>query len=276
MIAHADDIHLARLGGCAAPGSGDWLNALPSSALGLSLTHDQAVLSSRCPCFFCRRMCVCGTNADEHGSYALICKLIKSRFTRHQMGNDVIRESLKSACISSTSEPTGLLRNDGRHPDGVTMLPWSKGHSLAWDFTCAHRLAASHLSKGGQEGSSVATAKEAIKRQHYNDFPSCYILEPLAVETLGGIGDSSCAFPRTHGQRIQEQTGEKLSSAWLRQRLSIAVQRGNAACILESVPDSSNCSYPFADELQPLSFSFCILLYTFVFFILLLVNKLIT
>ena len=100
------------------------------------------------------------------------------------------------------------MRNDGRRPDGVTMLPWSRGRSLAWDFTCVHRLAASHLSKGRQEGSSVATAKEAIKRQLYNDIPSRYILEPVAIETLGGIGDSSWAFLRTLGQRIQEQAGE--------------------------------------------------------------------
>ena len=38
LIAHAHDIHLARLRGYAAPGSGDWLYALPSSALGLSLS----------------------------------------------------------------------------------------------------------------------------------------------------------------------------------------------------------------------------------------------
>ena len=116
---------------------------------------------------------------------------------------------------------------------------------------------------------NVATVKEAIKRQHYNDIPSCYIVEPVAIETLGGIVDSSWAFLRTLGQRIRKQTGEKRSFAWLRQRLSIAVQRGNAACILKSVPDSSHRSYPLADELQPLCFSFCILLYTFVFFIIL-------
>ena len=133
------------------------------------------------------------------------------------MGNDVIRESPKSACIPSTLEPTGLMRNDGRRPDGVTMLPWSRGRSLAWDFTYVHRLvaSASYLSKGRQEGSSVALAKEAIKRQHYNDIPSCYILEPVAIEALGGIGDSSWAFLRTLGQRIQEQTGEKRSFSWL-------------------------------------------------------------
>ena len=92
------------------------------------------------------------------------------------------------------------MRTDGRRPDGATMLPWSRGRSLlAWDFTCVHRLAASHLSKGRQEGSSVATAKEAIKRQHYNEIPFCYVLEPVAMETLGSIGDSSRDFLRTLG-----------------------------------------------------------------------------
>ena len=127
------------------------------------------------------------------------------------MGNDVIRESLKSVCIPSTLEPTGLMRNDGRRLDGATMLFWSNGRSLAWDFTCVHRLAASHLSKGRQEGSSVATAKEAIKRQPYNDIPFCYKLEPVINETLGGIVDSSWTFSRTLGQRIQWQTDEKRS-----------------------------------------------------------------
>ena len=93
------------------------------------------------------------------------------------------------------------MRNDGRRLDGVTMLPCSTDRSLAWDFICVHRMTASHLSKWRQEGSSVATAKEAIKRQHY-DIPFCYILEPVAIETLGGIGDFSWAFLRTLVQRI--------------------------------------------------------------------------
>ena len=218
-----------------------------------SLPHQWSVSDklcppSRCPCFLCTPMCVCVTNADERGSQVLICKSIKSRFTRHQMHNDVIRESLKSDCISSTLESTGLIRNDDRRLDDVTSLPWSISHSIAWDFFCVHRLRASHLSKGRQEGSPVATAKEAIKWQDYNDIPSCYLLESVANETFGSIGDSSWAFLKTLGQRIQKQTGEKRSFAWLRQRLSIAVQNGKAACMLELVPDSSNWSYPSADE----------------------------
>ena len=71
----ADDIHLAQLGGRAVLRSGDWLNAIPSSALGLSLTNDQfrigCTLRLGATVSFAHA-CVRGTNADEHGSHARI------------------------------------------------------------------------------------------------------------------------------------------------------------------------------------------------------------
>ena len=59
LIAHSDDIHLARLRGCGAPGSGDWLHALPSSALGLSPSvSDRLCPPSRWCSVFWTRICV--------------------------------------------------------------------------------------------------------------------------------------------------------------------------------------------------------------------------
>ena len=62
LIAHADGIHLGRLGGCTAPDSRDWLNAFPSAALGLSLTNDQfrigCALRLFAPVYFAHA-CVC-------------------------------------------------------------------------------------------------------------------------------------------------------------------------------------------------------------------------
>ncbi len=156
------------------------------------------------------------------------------------MGNDVIREALRSASIPSTLEPIGLLRNDGRRPDGATIIPWSRGKSLAWDFTCVHRLAASHLGTGIHEGPGVANEAETRKRAHYSDIPACYVFEPVAVETLGGIGDSSHAFLKTLSKRIKEQTGEIRSFAFLKQLLGLAIQRGNAACIMECINSSNS------------------------------------
>ena len=45
-------------------------------------------------------------------------------------------------------------------------------------------------------------------------------------------GKSSAKFVAEIGRRITARTGEKRETAWLRQRLSMAVVRGNAASVL--------------------------------------------
>jgi len=43
-------------------------------------------------------------------------------------------------------ESAGLSRDDGKRPDGVTLLPsWAKGKPLAWDVTVPDTYADSHL-----------------------------------------------------------------------------------------------------------------------------------
>ena len=64
------------------------------------------------------------------------CKSRCGRVSRHQMLNNIIHRSLASANISSRLEPSGLYRADGNRPDGVTLIPWSKGKFLVWDATC--------------------------------------------------------------------------------------------------------------------------------------------
>ena len=55
---------------------------------------------------------------------------------------------------------------------------------------------------------------------------------PIAVETLGALGEEAVAFISDLGlYRIAATTGEPCSSAFLFQRLSVAVQRGNAASV---------------------------------------------
>ena len=64
----------------------------------------------------------------------------------------------------------------------------------------------------------------------------CFI--PVAVESLGALGAEATALFRKIGQRITAATGELRSGQFLMQRLSVTVQRGNAACILGTVPAS--------------------------------------
>jgi len=62
--------------------------------------------------------------------------------------NDIIWRAVKRAQIPAVKEPAGLLRSDGKRPDGVILIPWAKGKLI---------LAESHLSSTCWAGSGSET-----------------------------------------------------------------------------------------------------------------------
>ena len=52
-----------------------------------------------------------------------------------------------SAGIPATKEPSELVRQDGKRPDGLTLIPWESGKSLAWDVTVVSTLAQSYVDR---------------------------------------------------------------------------------------------------------------------------------
>ena len=65
-----------------------------------------------------------------------------------------------------------------------------------------------------------------------------FIFIPVAVETFGSWGQIGLKFIKDLGTRIADRTGEKRSTAFLFQSISMAVQRGNAASVLGTLPSS--------------------------------------
>jgi len=63
--------------------------------------------------------------------------------------------------------------------------------------------------------------------------------QPVAVETLGALGEEASAFFQNLGWRITAVTAEPRSFQFLMQRLSVALQPSNAAYILGTVVGSS-------------------------------------
>ena len=63
---------------------------------------------------------------------------------------------------------------------------------------------------------------------------------PVAVETLGSFASMGLQFIKDLGKRIIEVNGDKRSTMHLFQRLSIAIQRGNAASITGTLPSASS------------------------------------
>ena len=139
--------------------------------------------------------------------------------------------------------PVGLLRSNGKRPDGESLVPWKRGRNLLWAATCVHRLANSWVTSSVNSGTPAADTSESRKRAKYKELCEDYIFEPVAVETLGGIGRSSFKFLQQVGHRLQESTGDQRASVLLLQRLSVAVQKGNAGCILECMGNTNNAPF---------------------------------
>ena len=150
--------------------------------------------------------------------------------------NDVIDRALHTLRMPTRLEPTGLSLDRNLRPDGISIPSWDRGKPLAWDVTCAHPLAASWSSTSLRRSSAVATTVEESKTKKYKDLETDFSFQPVSMETFGGMGQSTARFIEKLGDRIAAVTGEKRSIVYLRQRLAVAVQVGNSACILETLP----------------------------------------
>jgi hypothetical protein len=78
---------------------------------------------------------------------------------------------------------------------------------------------------------SAAAGAEQKKQQKYSDMNIDVDFVPFAIETSGVWGEEALRLVNEIGRRIAEVSHEPRSTAFLRQRISVAVQRGNAACI---------------------------------------------
>ena len=154
---------------------------------------------------------------------------------RHAALNDIVKRALTTAGIPSNLEPPGLDRGDGRRPDGMTVFPYKHGKPLVWDATCSDTFAATNIGHTALQPAHAANAAEASKVEKYRNLTDRYIFQPIAVETTGIVGSSTGAFLKELGRRMVSETGDAREGAWLRQRISIAVARGNAQCIVTSV-----------------------------------------
>ena len=230
----------ARILAASARNAGAWLHALPISSLGLRLSDEQLRIAAglRIGAELCtpHRCARCEKLVDRTGTHGLHCMRSAGRHARHAEVNDIICRSLNSAQIPADREPPGISRKDGKRPDGVTRIPWKEGRCLIWDYTCPDTLAPSHLRSSANSPGSAATAAETRKSKKYADLATRYFFAPVAIETLGAMGDEAFYFLKELGRRVEKTTLDNREPAFLFQRISVAIQRCNAACVLATVP----------------------------------------
>ena len=231
-----DPASRARLLAASCKESGAWLNAPPVSSLGLRMDDDtiSIAVSLRLGTPLCRpHPCIqCGVPVDESAVNALSCRKSGGQHVRHNAMNDVICRSLTAAGIPCQTEPHSLVRSDGKHPDGVTMLPWKSGRPLVWDATCSDTFAPSYVSLAASRAGAVAEMAENRKSAKYTHLQSTHLFVPISAKTSGVFGEESLHFLRELARRVRDRTGEPDAFQHLLQRLSVAIQRGNAISIV--------------------------------------------
>jgi len=102
---------------------------------------------------------------------------------------------------------------------------------MVWDYTCPDTLAPSHLTLSSATGRAAADVAERNKRVKYTPLTPHYIMVPIAIETLGAYGAEAWDFIGSLGARLARVTGDRRAVAFLRQRLSVAIQKANAVAV---------------------------------------------
>lgn len=235
VAAAANDSERARLAAIMRPWAGAWLHALPSHTIG-TLLDDQTVRIATALRLGVQiveaHTCPCGEPVGIFGHHGLSCVRSSGRASRHAAINDTVARALRSAGMPCVREPLGLLRDDGRRPDGMTLVAFERGMPLVWDATVTDTLAPSVVSHGATQPGYAVRLAEQNKFRKYSQLQRTHQFSPIAFETLGGPGPLTSNLLSKISHRLEAVTGDARAGTFFQQRLSIDIQRGNAASVL--------------------------------------------
>ena len=134
-----------------------------------------------------------GEEVDNFATHGLSCRWSEGRQHRHAEMNDIMERALTSAKVLSHLEPSGLHRADGKHPHGITVVPWN-GKLLIWDVTCQDTFAPSYSAHATREAGAVRSSERKVAK--YVNLTPEHLFPPIAVETMGVLGPCTKALLR--------------------------------------------------------------------------------
>ena len=136
-------------------------------------------------------------------------------------------------------ESRGLYRTDGKRPDGFIIIPWELGKQLVWAVTVVDALAPSRQNQGSLcNTGTTATEAEARKTEKLPELiDNEYIFQPVTREVQGSLCETSEIFFTRLCKMLCRSHDDQRVGSFLKQRISMALQIGNAACDLGTVRD---------------------------------------
>ena len=125
-------------------------------------------------------------------------------------------------------------------PDGVTLQTFNQWKTSNLGFTCHDTFALSYLRVLPIEEGSVAKKAEDDKNWKYRFMTNEFHFVPICVETMGLWGPKGYKFIKEVGKLISDKAKKRRSTSFLRQSISMEIQRGNCASILGTVDLKGN------------------------------------
>ena len=116
------------------------------------------------------------------------------------------------------------------------------GKQMVWDVTVVDALAPSRLNQGSLcTPGTTATEAEARKIEKYRELIDngyiFYIFQPVVMEVQGSLGERSELLIRCLCKMLCRSHDDQRAGSFLKQRISMALEIGNAAAVLETVSD---------------------------------------
>ena len=156
--------------------------------------------------------------------------------------------SLSERTIQSVLNAAAKLMCNGRKDDSISPLllsdvHWASVPERTWPllmFHCRNERAPAYLKEtyNGQrtttcEGVILSTSSH-LKISKYCGLAGTHLFFPVAIETAGTWNQLAVALVQEIDRRITMVTEDTTETAFLFQRLSIALQRGNAVSFLST------------------------------------------
>ena len=127
-----------------------------------------------------------------------------------------------------------------RFLDASKVLSHLEPSGLYWSNETQHVLSLLTLAPSLRdvailEPGAVAATAEHRKRSKNLHVNATHHFIPIAVQSLGVLGEDARSFFRNLAKRLEVVNEDRRSHQFLLQRVAVAVQRGNAASVLGSI-----------------------------------------
>ena len=237
---------IARLASLGLPHAGDFLNVVPSPALGLHLRSIEfsTVVKYRLGCLIYSTVDKCPIStcvqlSDRRGDHAVSCSSQGERTARHNHLRDILYHTAVSASLGPTKEGRFLVPGTGDRPADVLIPHWTGGRDTALDVTVINPLQSATVAQAATTPGHALNV--AFDRKVKKAGAACQAAGiefiPLPAETLGGWHDVAVQQVKKLGAALARQQGkteqeEAETIRHLFQRLSISLMKGNASLFI--------------------------------------------